>query len=532
MSKRIIHSLRERRLVEDAVAGLAAATSEGELTLEVQRIASEHAPELVLPAIRKNLGTGSSRMRGGLGRLSALLAGPETVAMLRTEAGRRDNPTQTRLNAAMILEKFLQVEVSAGLMGDLNDPNFIVFQSLEEAVEEARSNRAVLMEYVRQMSQENLDVAHLVIDLIGRLPEKDQPELLRLIAYDSRPGVGEAAVDRLSSLRGEAVGAQSASKLHTLQSTLRPELAQTAARNLRKLRLAGVHWNAQSADDWWGLISPSDLQGTQHLWFLGSENEVDGKVVGQRINRVAGILGAFGHESLDRRHLPPSRRTGELYSIPTSPGESADFIAIPYEYARHVLHEGLESHWGVQSKRALPDEFTLFCPLLFQCEADPISDELSSLLASGPELWEEEQEELSKVTAALLEHSAMAGWILPIVETGGDTEALLRQLPRREVNRTGRNNLAGLPLELLGKLADMVVSEIIPQKLVEQLRQALLAQAAWLHYAGDQGFARRSVYLSESLRRVPLHNHPLLLQMIARGFVALSEEENAREQLK
>lgn len=532
MSKRIIHSLRERRLVEEAVAGLAAATSEAELTLEVQRIAGEHAPELVLPAIRKNLGTGSSRMRGGLGRLSALLAGPETVAMLRTEAGRRDNPTQTRLNAAMILEKFLQVEVSAGLMGDLNDPNFIVFQSLKEAVEEARSNRAVLMEYVRQMRQENLDVAHLVIDLIGQLPETDQPELLRLIAYDSRPGVGEAAVDRLSSLRGEAVGAQSASKLHTLQSTLKPELAQAAARNLRKLRLAGVHWNAQSADDWWGLISPSDLQGTQHLWFLDGGSEFDGKLVGLRINRVAGILGAFGLESVERRNLPPSRRAGKTYSISTSPGESAVFVAIPYNYARHVLQEGLESHWRVRSERDLPGDFTLFCPLLFQCQADPISDELSSLLASGPELWDEEQEELSKVTASLLEHSAMAGWILPVGETGGDTEAIRRQLPRREVDRTGQSNLAGIPSEVLGKLAAMVVSENMPQKLVEQLQQALLAQAAWLHYAGDQGFARRSVYLSESLRRVPLHNHPLLLQMIARGFVALSEEGNASERLK
>ena len=180
----------------------------------------------------------------------------------------------------------------------------------------------------------------------------------------------------------------------------------------------------------------------------------------------------------------------------------------------------------------MPDEFTLFCPLLFQCEADPISDEITSLLASGPELWDEEQEELSKVTAALLEHSAMAGWILPIVETDGDTEALRRQLPRLEVGRTGGRNLAGIPLELLGKLAAMVVSEVIPQKLVEQLRQALLAQAAWLHFAGDQGYARRSVYLAESLRRVPLHSHPLLLHMIARGFISLSEEENATDRPK
>ena len=518
--------------MEEAVAGLASTTSEAELTLEVQRIASEHAPELVLPAIRKHLGTGSSQMRGGLGRLSALLAGPETAAMLRTEAGRRDNPTQIRLNAAMILEKFLQVEVSAGLMGDLKDPNFVVLQSLQEAVEEARSNRHILMEYVRQMRLENLDVAYLVIDLIGQLAEADQPELLRLIAYDSRPGVGEAALDRLSSLRGAAVGAQSAAKLHTLRSTLRPELAQAATRNLRKLRLAGVHWKEQSADDWWTLMSPSDLQSTQHLWFLGHGNEVEGKLVGLRLNRVAGVLGAFGHESVDHRHFPSRRQAGELLSISTSPGESAVFVTIPYNYARHFLQVGLESHWRVRPERALPDDFTLFCPLLFQCKADPISDELSSLLASGPKLWDEEQEELSKVSAALLEHAAMAGWTLPVGENGVDTEANRRQAPRRELDRTGQSSLASIPLEELGKLAASVVSEDIPQELIEQLRQALLAQAAWLHYAGDRSFARHAVYVAESLRRVPLHKHPLLLQTVARGFLSLPGEGSAPERRK
>ena len=518
--------------MEEAVAGLADTSSEAELTREVQRIASEHAAELVLRAIRKHLGTGSSQMRGGLGRLSALLAGPETASMLRTEAGRRDNPTQTRLNAAMILEKFLHVEVSAGLMGDLKDPNFVVLQSLQEAVEEARSNRHVLMEYVRQMRQESPDVAYMVIDLIGQLAEADQPELLRLIAYDSRPGVGEAAIDRLSSLRGAAVGAQSASKLHTLQSTLRPELAQVAARNLRKLRLAGVHWQLQRADDWWTLISPSDLQSTQHLWFLGHGNEGEGKLVGLRINRVAGILGAFGNESVDRRHLPSRRQVGELISISTSPGENTVFVTIPYHYARNLLQAGLESHWRARPERALPDDFTLFCPLLFQCQADPVSDALSSLLASGPELWDERQGELSRVTAALLEHAVMAGWILPVGEADVDREAVRRQLPRPELAGAGLSSLAGLPLEELGKLAASVVPENIPQELIEQLRQALLAQAAWLHYAGDHSFARHAVYAAESLRHVPPRSHPLLLQMIARGLLSLPGEENAAERPK
>ncbi len=528
MSRKVIHSLRERRLVEEAVAGLVDTESEAEVARAVERIAREYAAELVLAAVRKHLETGSSQMRGGLGRLAASLPGPETAAMLRKEAGRRDNPTQTRLNAAMILEKFLQIEVSAGLMGDLRDPNLIVMQSLQEAVTEARSNRFVLLEYVRQMRQENQDVAYLVLDLIGQLEEADQVELLRLIAYDSRRGVAEAALDSLEALRGPEVGERSASALHTLQSTLRPELARTAARSLRKLRLAGVDWALQKADDWWTLLSPSDMQGTQNLWFLGNGDGEGCRLVGLRINGTAGVLGAFGSDSLDRRQLPARRRVGESLSISVAPGESTVFVTIPYNDARQCLQESLGGHWQ-GSERELPDEFTLFCPFLFACEGGPASSEISSLLASGPALWAEGREELSKVTAALLEHPAMAGWVLQVGRRGADTGEIGGLTPGDRADGDDAGRLARMPLEALGKLAASIVSEDVPQELAGQLRQALLGQAAWLHFAGEKRFARQAVLTAESLLNEPIYSHPLLLQMIARGFLNARGEGSGPE---
>lgn len=531
MSGKVIHSLRERRLVEEAVAGLADTESEAEMAQEVQRIVHECAVELVLPAVRKHLGTGSSQMRGGLGRLAASLPEPETAAMLRKEAGRRDNPTQTRLNAAMILEKFLQVEVSAGLMGDLRDPNLIVLQSLQEAVAEARSNRQVLLEYVRQMRQENQDVAYLVIDLIGQLAEEDQPELLRLIAYDSRRDVAATALDRLSAKRGGEVGRQSAWALHSLQSTLRPELAQTAARNLRKLRLAGVRWEPQKADDWWTLLSPSDVQGTQHLWFLENGDDAGSSLVGLRINRAAGVLGAFGGEGLDRRQLPSRRRVGESLSVSVAPGERTVFVSVPYNYARHCLQECLDVHLQ-GSGRGLPDEFTLFCPFLFAYAWEAVPGEISSLLGSGPALWEERQEGLPSFTAALLAHRAMARWVLQVERPEASTGEIGRLVSGGNEDRPDLGSLADLPLEAAGKLAASVVSEEVPQELAGQLRQALLAQAVWLHFAGDQKFAREAVYVAESLLRVPLHRHPLLLQMVALGFLQSQGEASGPEGLE
>ncbi|MCZ0940038.1 MAG: hypothetical protein OXJ55_15455, partial [Caldilineaceae bacterium] len=127
--------------------------------------------------------------------------------------------------------------------------------------------------------------------------------------------------------------------------------------------------------------------------------------------------------------------------------------------------------------------------------------------------------ELAKFSAALLEHPAMAGWILPVGNADADTGEIRRQLAARRGDRTGLQSLAGMPLKALGKLAASIVPKEVPQELGGQLRQALLAQSAWLHFAGDQIFARYAAMVAESLLSVPLHGHPLLLQMVALGFL-------------
>lgn len=526
MSDKIINTLQQRRQLDEAVAALVDTSSESELAQAVQGIMREHAPTLILPALRKHLNTGSSQMRGGLGRLAALLPQPETVALLRKEAGRRGNPTQSRLTAAMILERFLQAEVSPGLMADLNDPNLIVMQSLQEALEAGHANRHILLEYVRQMREESQDIAFLVLDLLGQLAEADQPELLRLIAYDARVAVAEAALARLSALRDPAAAAQSAAGLHALQASLQPDLGQAAARQLRKLRLAGVRWEPTPTDEWWALISPCDFQGTQHLWFLRYTNETEGTLIGLRINRKAGILETFGNEMIDRQDFPPRRRVGEMLSISLAPEESAVFLAVPYAYARHCLQQSLGSHWQAAAG-ALPEEFTLYSPFIFQHSAGAISDRLAALIESGPELWTKEEGELSQVTGRLLEHPAMAGWFLSVQITDSDVEGGAGDLLSQDLLPTGEHPLANLAPEALERLARSIVKENVPQELGEQLRQALLAQAAWLHLAGHQVYARRAVYAAESLRHEPLHKHPLLLQMIALGFDHLQKRGRA-----
>ena len=152
------------------------------------------------------------------------------------------------------------------------------------------------------------------------------------------------------------------------------------------------------------------------------------------------------------------------------------------------------------------------------------------MLASGPELWAQVENDLQQVTMSLLGHPAMANWVLSTGNMGEDLSGAGGRAEDSGRGRTGLQPLAGLPIEELAKLARTVVSEEVPQELSEQLRQALLAQAGWLHYAGHQSFARHAVFVAESLNHLQLHSHPLLLQMIALGFIQSQDEGGASKE--
>lgn len=503
MSDKTINTFQERRQIDEAIAGLLNTSAELELTQRVRRIIQNHKPSLILPVLRKYLNTSSSQMRGGLGQLAAHLPQPETVALLRQEAGRRDNPTQVRLNAALILERFLQVEVSPGLMSDLKDPEVVVLQSLQEALEMGRTKRSrhILLEYVRQMRQENEDVAFLVLDLLGQQAALDQPDMLRLIAYDARPAVAEAALARLGTLREPAVALQAAEALHALQASLGPELAPMAARNLRKMRLAGIRWQPTPPDGWQALLSPCDLQGSQDLWFLHHGDGSNGTLIGMRINRMTGIVRTFGSELVERQSLPPKQQVGDLLSVPLEEGRPTLFLGVPYAYARACLGHALDVHWQVpqtgvatahfEGKQgvALPEMFTLYNPALLRHDPGPVSPQITELLASGPDLWAQTGSDLAQICRRLLGRPAMVGW----------------------------------------SLQESHVAKSDEQELTERLRRSLLAQAGWLHIFGDQSYARHAVCIAESLRHVPVGNHPLVLQMVAMGSRRSREGERSLE---
>ena len=515
MSDKIVNTFQARRQLTEDMNALSDTQSEAELLARVRAIAQNYEPLLILSTLSKYLDNSSSQVRGGLGRLATLLPYDETVTVLRKEAANRGNPTQTRITAAMILERFLEAELAPGLMSDLKDPETVVMQSLQEALAESHENHYILLEYVRQMRQENEQVAHQVMELLGRLDEVDRPELLRLIAYDRRDGVAQAALDMLGAIRqGEAAQA-AARALHTLQQNLKPEMAQVAERNLRKLRFLGVRYQPAPLTGWRALITPSSLDGTQDVWFLRSDTDPNANIlIGLRINASTGLLDTFGSEAVDPQYLPAPRSVGEMVNVALTNGLPTVFLEVPVAYAHWRLEQAVAAHWQQPKPQPLPEEYTFYNPYLFLAERAELSDELETLLTAGPVFWQKNGSQVDEIAATLLRHPAMAGWFFQ----NSRMLAAASHLPAGD-EPAFRSALVTLKRELF--------TPQVEQALGVEVQAGLLAQAAWLSIAGHPQHAQHAVLLAEGFNHTAPADHPLVEIMLEVGLLLLMKRRTS-----
>ncbi|RME62566.1 MAG: hypothetical protein D6790_06080 [Caldilineae bacterium] len=509
MSEKVINSFQLRRQLNDDIASLGETQTEAELLARVRQIVQDYDAAMILAAFRRFLDTSSSQLRGGLGRLATLLPHQEIVSLLRKEAANRQNPTPVRLTAALILERFLQVELSPGLMGDLQDPEVVIMQSLQEALQESQENPYVLLEYVRQMRQESDGVAFMVMDLLEKLEPADRVELLRLIAYDGRVQVARSALRRLASMDAGPAAPLAAAALRSLQYNLSPQLGQEAERAARKLHFRGVTPAVEDDSGWRALITPCSLDGSQDLWFIHEADEAQKRLLlGLRINATAGLLDGFGSHGMEPEHLPPRRQIGDLLTISLAQGAAAAFLEIPMAYARWRLRQTLTTHWTQSQPRPLPEEYTLYNRSLWQTTPPSPPEDVYALLTSGPALWQGEHLPLEEASATLLRHPAMAGWFIQ--------------------NQRMADALADTPVtdqESYDRVRQELLAALFPPELDEtfgaELQAALLAQAAWLHLAGHRRHATHAVLLAESFNRIPVSAHPFPALMVEIGLLLL-----------
>ncbi|MEM7126360.1 MAG: hypothetical protein AAF702_08550 [Chloroflexota bacterium] len=538
MPDNIINTFQQRREIQTRLAALADTTSEAEMLQVVRSIVQDFPHSALLSPYVKLLDTSNSQLRGGLAHLATLLPPDDIVPALQNTVANRKNATQVRLNAVTILERFLGQEVSPALLSDLENTDEIAFQSLCEAVEEGHRDRHIFLEYVIQMKEESVEVAYIVLEQLQRLPAVDQLEMLRIIAQEDREAAATAALTQLTQLSPTDAGERLIQILHTLQFALSPTRAQQAERALRKLRFSGLGYTSPPQDGWRALIAPAEASGNQTIWFFQTpiQGERECPFLSIVVNVATGILQAYGADRMPAEDLPSEKALGELITVAIDGGESIIFLEAPFDYGRWLVLNALPQHWAGKAWQPLFGEYTLYNDILWQFNRPEIDDVLENFFLAHSSQENSTQEnlaqkgakrakeglqengvspqeldasldidELDQVSAELLQHPAMSGWIL---------HSLL-------VWNAIRSGFTGEEAHSLDEFTGLVVREIHQwpeyDLFIQGLCAGLQAQAGWLYLAGMEKASQQAHTLAESFRLSPRAQNPFLYHYIRRA---------------
>jgi hypothetical protein len=508
----IIHGFQERRQMEEAIAALGRTASEAELISQARALADRFPAERLAPAVQRHLGDANSQLRGGLGHLCALLPTELIAPLLREVAGNRQKTPIERMSALLILERYLGESVSPALTNDLAGNDDIAMQSLLEAIEEGRSNRHVLLEYVTQMQEHGVDVAYMVMGLLNKAPIADQVEVLRLIAQDQRTQVARAALDHLAALAAAENDGRALRALHTLAYALPPALADYTQRSLRKLQFTGRRHQPPADDDWRTLLSPADAGGYFHLWLMRSPSapdRADGVLIGLTLGLQQGIMQCSGVESMEASQLPPPHAVGDLVPVEEEGALQGAMLEAPFAVGRWLLAEVTNTHWQQPDVADLPSEYKLYNDLIWQFPAPTLPEAYQFIFAKtvNSGLEQPDMQTLSEAADGLVAHPAMRAW----VQWAASVWTMLA--PAKVV----------AVLDQARTLVDYILREIdaLPQRtqFLESMASALRVQALWFAIHGADDNARRAMLLAHWMRSVPMRQNPLLAGLLAAGLV-------------
>lgn len=506
----IINTFQQRRQLEEALAALAATQSETQLIDRARQMVDRFPVDLLAAGVQRNLGAANSQLRGGLGHLCALLPPDMIVPLLRAVVGDRQHAVVERTTAALILERYLGETVSPALLGDLAGTNDAAFQSLLEAIEEGRTNRHILLEYVTQMAEHSVDIAFMVLGLLDRLAPADRVELLRLIAQDQRHQVARVAMERLALLAATEEGAAAHATLYTLAQTVNPALAELAERSLRKLQFMGRRYQPPRATGWHALMSAADTGGFLTLWLVRQATTAerdDGALLAFALAPKDGLLQFSGVETMEQAQLPPQRNLGDLVEFDNAGGTPMLLLEIPFDVGRALVKQTMAAWWARDAHADLPGEYKLYNDLIWQFAAPAMPDDLAALLADGEHTGLERPDlpALEAAADALIRHPIFVAWV------GWATAVWSTLQPMR--NSDSQVNTAALTAVVLREIDGLPNRSLLQATMAAALR----LQALWLALHGEAEMAARAHFLAHWMSMLPVRQNPLLAGLLQAG---------------
>ncbi len=504
---KVIETVRHRHQIEAEIFGMLEVASDSEFEERAGRIAG--AGRDVIPVILRNLDTPNRRMLGALGRISTYLDSHEISLALRNVAGSQRRSDRERVGALLILERFLDEDVEDELFEGLANPEEVAIQSFAEMLDEAEHTRLVLLDYLKAIDEQPVSVVLSILEALERTQGERMVEPLRLLAQDSRATVAKQALQALGRIRTP----ESGRALQCLANGM-PEgsVRALAERSLRKLRLCGVDILPlpQADADWRCLISPTDGEGNQSVWFM---HTAPGQAIccflHVLLNDSRGVVDAIGDDQAQARVFPGNRRKGSLhvFALSDAPVDSIVMEA-DFDYGRELVRRALPLN--AATHEPLPVAYRLCSDYLWGYDVSGIGDRRCL-----PRLTKEAAAELLPYTGSLLDHVAFATWYSADKHV---YRQAMRSLCRRR-NAGRRNSAAWLQEVMAGCFDNRARARWVLQ---------LEKMSEWLMLLGDEWTAEMAMAASMTLLDGEAASHPFLARLMERG-VSRANEDLQRE---
>jgi hypothetical protein len=495
---KIITKLRERRQIEADLREMLKATSELALRRQAQRIAMLGSQ--VIPVIVGNLDRADARLLAAMGVVATFLDRDEITEALRQAVLQSRQTDRGRIGAMTILERFLGQPPDDDLLASLIDPEDAAISSLEEVLDQAARNPAILIEYAQGLDQQEPD---LVLAMVGALRDlgassddlgqrQRAVEPLRLMAQDVRAEIAAEALQALGTIRLP----EASMALQTLIPVVAPELRSLAERSLRRLQFAGVEAKPLPLADpsWRALVSAVDGRGYQSVWFIQeTPSAAQVQFLNVRLSDRAGAVEAVGHAQVSPLMLPPRRPLGHLHDIVLPDGSGAMLMLEgTFDLGRRLVVEALEHNRETQIPVAGP--LRLLGPWLWGYSG---ADDLPSGLL--PELSTVDAS-LDAMSDQLLTHPAFATWTVR-------SEATL--LAVEEALQHPGWDLEVWVKRLSGELFAMpMVSEVLSHRLV--------IMSEWLLLAGEEMWSKVALAAAQGVLGEVPQEHPFVRALVRR----------------
>ncbi len=488
----IITSLRERQKINEQIQYLLNETSEQEFKKRAHRIA--RSGDQVIPVILNNLKHPSSSLLSVLGVISSFYPDRDELGERLYEiAADTSLPDRNRAAAMAIMERFLDIDPDAELVGTLNDPSALVADSVAEIIDSTRQDPNLLIGYAREMARQSSQVLDRMVATLVQMGQEQAAPILGVLAQEQSEYAAQSAIKAMGQLRYPLT----AQWLRSLIAMLPPDRRSLAERNLRKLQFSGVPLSDLLPVDasWRTLVSPLDGVGSQVVWFIHYNSDATRSdstcwFLGLTLSGEQETVNAYGGSAVPVLLLPPHQPQGYFHVVSLPDHSMLNMLEANLDYGRRLVREWQQLTWARDHE--MPPEYRMMGHRLWEYQEDASGP--PPVEVENPLLWLDEMPQL-------LDHPAFKGWF---VYDNQAVDYIFKawstfQSPHWKTWTTQLTQI------------------YFDKQRTAVLQNRLLGMAEWLSWAKEPRLAHLAMAAAQTVTTLPAAAHPLLYRMTESG---------------